>query len=218
MRIVADSRRGWHPIQSRSSPPRLPRSGGGHDLHGHDKQRSPLPSTRDARARRPPRALRHRGRTPAGPHPEVRHRLVQFVKAGCSGEVAARAAGISTTTWYEVKRKGHEETSGPHRELLEELEQAQAHAVTQAMAFWRRDMADPGNWRACVAYIDRFDRGRFQDEASQAPSERSPSGTETPRPTERRLKASDLSDAQIAGLERAYANSESGNDEESEDR
>ncbi len=51
--------------------------------------------------------------------PELHQRIVQFVKAGCAGEVAAQAAGISATTFYDILRVGQESQSGPERELLE---------------------------------------------------------------------------------------------------
>ena len=66
-----------------------------------------------------------------------------------------------------------------------------------AMASWRRDMGAPGNWRACVACVDRVDRGRFGSGA------RSHAG-EAPRSQEERPDLSELSDAELEILERRY--------------
>ncbi len=127
--------------------------------------------------------------------PEVQARIVQFVKAGCAGEVAAQAAGISATTFYEITRVGREASSGPERELLDALEQARAEAYGHAMIALRRDIGTPGNYRAALAYIDRFDRGRFP--LARPPGEASPGG-------ERRLDPSQLSEDQLAELESLY--------------
>jgi hypothetical protein len=133
--------------------------------------------------------------------PEVHARIVQLVKTGCSGEGAAQAAGISATTYYEIMKAAREEESGPHRELLEALEQARAEAYAFAMANWRRDMATPGNWRANVAYVDRFDRGRFPLEAP------TPQG-KPPDREERRPDLARLSDEQLRCLEALYPDDE----------
>ncbi len=139
--------------------------------------------------------------------PEVHERLVQLVKVGCCGEAAARAAGISASTYYDILRTGRSQSSGPERDLLEALERASGEAYAYAMANWRREMGAPGNWRANVAWIDRFDRDRFPLEA------RAPEGRASP-PAERRPDLRLLSEEQLGSLEALYADTES---EEGED-
>jgi hypothetical protein len=148
---------------------------------------------------------------PSALTPERHHQIVQLVKTGCPGEVAARAAGISPSTWYEIKKRGLEEDAGPCRELRDDVEQAQAQAYAHAMTYWRRTMSEPGNWRANVAYIDRFDRGRFDDSSSPTfPESSTGEARAGALDRERRLRASDLSDEELAELERAYAAAEEG--------
>ncbi len=71
-------------------------------------------------------------------------------------------------------------------------------------------MGTPGNWRACVAYIDRVDRGHFAsgdalgEVAGQGPGH--PGGD---RRSDERLDLSQLSDDQVAHLEALYADTDS---------
>ena len=132
---------------------------------------------------------------------EVHDRTVAAKKAGCPDWVAAQSAGISTTTYYELLKRGEAEESGPHRELHAAIQKATGDAYLHAMASWRREMS--GNWRAAVAYVDRVDRGRFCGFA------RTPETSEGGGPTSsERLDLSTLSDEQLAYLEDLYADSD----------
>ncbi len=144
---------------------------------------------------------------PAALTPEVCERIVQLVKAGCRGELAAQTAGISATTFYATTRRGREAESGPDRELVEALERARAEAYGHAMIALRRDIGTPGNWRAALAYIDRFDRGRFPLTGSPGGSSEGGAGH-----AGQRLDLSALSEEKLAYLEALYA------DEEDDDR
>ena len=132
---------------------------------------------------------------PSALTPHVHERLVQAKKAGAPDWVAAGSAGISETTYYELLRRGEAEESGPNRELFEDLRRASADAVLAAYAGWRRDMATPGNWRACAVFIERAERGRFAPPGR--PGERSTD--------ERRLDPTQLSEEELAHLEELYA-------------
>ena len=137
---------------------------------------------------------------PSALTPHVHEWLVQAKKAGAPDWVAAGSAGISETTYYELLRRGEGEESGPHRELFEDLRRATADAVLAAYAGWRRDMAAPGNWRACAVFIERAERGRF------APTGRG--GATSPgvaTTDERRLDPTELSDDDLFYLEELYA-------------
>jgi uncharacterized protein (DUF849 family) len=165
------------------------------------------------RCRRPPLAGREVchahsgarvGRSPALTA-EVHDRIVAAKKAGCPDWVAAQSAGLSTTTYYELLKRGEAEESGPARELLEAIRRPEADAYLHAMASWRREMN--GNWRAAVAYVDRVDRGRF------ASSPDSDSGAPA-RSEDERIDLSGLWEEQLAYLEDLYADTEESEEDE----
>lgn len=139
------------------------------------------------------------GRPPALT-PQVHDRLVQAKRAGACDWVAAGSAGISETTYYELLRRGEAEESGPHRELFEDLRRATADSVLPAYIGVRRAMASPDNWRACLAVIDRAERGRFSATGRAGPSEPGSAPTD-----ERRLDPTGLCDDDLAYLEELYA-------------
>ena len=132
---------------------------------------------------------------PSALTPEVHDRIVAAKKAGCPDWVAAQSAGISTTTYYELLKRGEAEGSGPAHELTEAIRRAEADAYLHAMASWRREMS--GNWRAGVAFVDRVDRGRFGSSARSHAGEASRSGEERPH-------LSELSDEELEILERRH--------------
>ena len=88
---------------------------------------------------------------------EVRDRLIRAKRTGCPDWVAAQSAGISRTTFYELRKRARAEEAGPYRELLEAIERAEAEAYLRAMALLHREMDTPGNFRAALAYVDRVD-------------------------------------------------------------
>ena len=124
---------------------------------------------------------------PSALTPEVHDRLVQATKAGAPDWVAAQSAGISLTTYYELRKRGRTEESGPYRELFEAVERAKADAYLHAMVTWRRAMRE--NWRASVAYVDRVDRGRFGGSGSAGDEQVSSSAN---RPDLSQLSAEEL--------------------------
>ncbi len=146
---------------------------------------------------------------PSALTPHVHERLVQAKKAGAPDWVAAGSAGISETTYYELLRRGEAEESGPHRELYEALRKATADACLHAYLGWRRDMGVPGSWRACVAFLDRAERGRFSLHGRPGEPSTGPGPTD-----ERRLDPTELSDDDIARLEELYAAQDQDDEEE----
>jgi len=139
------------------------------------------------------------GRPPALT-PQVHERLVQAKRAGACDWVAAGSAGISETSYYESLRRGEVEESGPYRELFEDLRKATADSVLPAYLGLRRAMANPDNWRACLAVIDRAERGRFSATGRGGPSEPGNAPID-----ERRLDPTGLCDDDLAYLEELYA-------------
>ena len=70
------------------------------------------------------------------------------------------------------------------------------------MANWRREMAQPGNWRANVAWIDRFDRGRFADDGERAVGSNGEAvSAEARRPDLSRLSEGALAELEALGTE-----------------
>ena len=94
--------------------------------------------------------------------PEVHDRLVRAKSVGTTDWAAAQMVGISETTYYELLRRGRDEESGPHRDLVVALERAEAEHYTYALATWKQAMA--GDWRAGKAYTERVDRRRGRAE------------------------------------------------------
>ena len=96
--------------------------------------------------------------------PEVHERLVRAKSVGTTDWAAAQMAGISETTYYELLRRGRDEESGPHRDLVVAIERAEAEHYTYALATWKQAMA--GDWRAGKAYTERVDRRRANADGS----------------------------------------------------
>lgn len=86
---------------------------------------------------------------------EVAEAIVKAVRAGCPRALAARTARVSEPTFYRWLAKGRQKDKGPERELLEEIEQAEAKAHMHAVACWLSAMKR--DWRACESYLARRD-------------------------------------------------------------
>ena len=85
--------------------------------------------------------------------PVVHERVVQAIRAGNYAEAAARAAGISPSTYYRWLERGAEEKRGIYRDFSDAVEQAEADAEVHAAAVIRKAMSD--DWRAALAYLER---------------------------------------------------------------
>ena len=85
--------------------------------------------------------------------PEVRERIEKAIRAGSYAQVAARSAGISSSTYYRWLERGAEEKRGIYRDFADAVEQAEADAEVHAAAVIRKAMSD--DWRAALAYLER---------------------------------------------------------------
>ena len=112
---------------------------------------------------------------PSALTPELHERLVKAKGVGTPDCAAARMAGISETTYYELQRKGRAEESGPHRDLVVAIKRAEAEHYAYALATWKQAMA--ADWRAGKAYTERVDRLRARAE----PARELPGGPEGDR-------------------------------------
>lgn len=94
-------------------------------------------------------------------------KIVDTVRVGNYLKTAAAYCGVGYSTLLEWQQKGRDEQ---HRiaqgedpdpenalflELVESLTQAQAAAQVTALAYWRKAMSEPGNWRAAMEYLAR---------------------------------------------------------------
>jgi transposase len=86
--------------------------------------------------------------------PELRARLVEAVRAGCTWECAADYASISRSTLHRWLARAGELNADPRfNELRAELRKAEAEAELYAAAVVKRAM--DGDWRAAIAYLER---------------------------------------------------------------
>ncbi len=97
-------------------------------------------------------------------------------------------------------KEGRGQEAGPERDLVEAVSQARAEAYAHAMGTLGREMAQPGNWRAALAYIDRAHRGLFAD-GGERPGGSNGDGPESRREPARRPDLSRLSEQALSELE-----------------
>ena len=85
----------------------------------------------------------------------VADQLVAMLRAGNYVHVAARAAGISGTTFREWLRRGQseEEADAPFRAFLERIEQARAEGQSRLVALVAKAAID--DWRAASWLLER---------------------------------------------------------------
>jgi transposase-like protein len=85
--------------------------------------------------------------------PEVREQIAESIRAGAYAEQAARAAGISPSTFYDWLRRG-EAGEAPFSEFSETVRAREAEAEVAAVTMIRQ-AAEAGDWRAAAHYLDR---------------------------------------------------------------
>lgn len=86
---------------------------------------------------------------------KVREQIVSAVREGCYQDVAARAAGIAPSTFYNWKARGEEggKRNAIYVEFLDELTRAEAEAEQLAVHVWRKAFGN--DWRAAMEYLAR---------------------------------------------------------------
>ena len=99
-------------------------------------------------------------------NPKRRAVIVRAVKLGAPWKDAAKAAGVSEATLRGWRRRGSEEDSGPHRDLVDELEKAEAEGLIKNLEVIER-AADDGDWKAAAWRLERrypgeYGRGRHR--------------------------------------------------------
>jgi hypothetical protein len=84
---------------------------------------------------------------------DVSERIVQAMRAGNYPEPAARAAGISASTYYRWIARGQQEPTGVFHDFAEAVARADGEAEVHAIAVLRRAMTE--DWRAALAFVER---------------------------------------------------------------
>jgi hypothetical protein len=85
--------------------------------------------------------------------PEVGERIAKAIRAGNYFEAAARASGISPSTFYRWLELGAQDSEGIYRQFREQIKRAEAESEVHAVALIRKAM--PGDWRAALALLER---------------------------------------------------------------
>src|SRR4051794_29882415 len=87
--------------------------------------------------------------------PKTQQAIVDAIAAGNYQEIAARAAGVAPSTFYEWKSRGEEGGPGNERfvEFLEAVEGAEAQAELAAVSAMRS--AWNKEWRSAIEYLGR---------------------------------------------------------------
>ena len=90
--------------------------------------------------------------------PEIRKRVVEFVRGGCYVETAVRAAGVSKSTFYSWLKKGSAGIE-PYAEFTAEIEQAMGEAEKRLVLCV--EAAAPLEWRAAAWKLERMYPKRY---------------------------------------------------------
>jgi hypothetical protein len=94
-----------------------------------------------------------RGR-PDGLTQEVQKRIADALRVGATAEDAARAAGVSRSTYHRWLARGEaKDAPARFRRFADEVRAAESDAKLAAITAVRRAM--PDDWRAALAYLER---------------------------------------------------------------
>lgn len=85
--------------------------------------------------------------------PEVQEKICEYVRQGLTYEIAARAAGISESTFYRWRERGEKARGGKFREFWEALKRAEAEAEQRLVE--RILSASSDTWQAAAWILER---------------------------------------------------------------
>ena len=89
--------------------------------------------------------------------PEVQAAICEALRAGNYAEVAARYAGIGSTTFYRWMERGAADMAAgkatPFSEFSDAIKKAETDAEVRAVAIIQKAM--PKNWQAAMTYLER---------------------------------------------------------------
>jgi transposase len=132
--------------------------------------------------------------------PRVQERIVRLIEAGSYAEPAARAAGISASTFYSWMERGELEDDGIFREFREAIKRAEAEAEVRAVNVVTGAM--PRSWQAAMTFLERKHPDRWGRRSRAEPSER-------PAPKPRPYDFSKLTDDELETLDDLLGKAES---------
>lgn len=92
--------------------------------------------------------------------PEVQEKIVSLVRAGNYPEVAAQAAGVGRSTYYDWMRWA-DEKGKPYSDFSEAVKEAQAAAESHAVTIIRKAAMD-GSWQAAAWFLERSKAERWR--------------------------------------------------------
>lgn len=131
---------------------------------------------------------------------EVEERIVQAIRAGSYFAVAARAAGVSESTFYRWLARGAAEPDGPYAGFRAAVLRAEAESELHAVVAVRRAARE--DWRAALALLERRHRERWgRRQPAEAAAEPAAAG-DGGRP---KLELARLSDEELETLEELIA-------------
>ena len=84
---------------------------------------------------------------------ERQKKIITMLKGGVFEETAARAAGVSTSTYYAWKAKGEKQVRGKYRDFLEAVKEALAEAEAYHVMNIRTQSKK--HWQASAWYLER---------------------------------------------------------------
>ena len=85
--------------------------------------------------------------------PKTKKIILEAIENGNTNETAARLAGITEQTFYNWLAKGRDEESGAYKTFLEQVEQAEAKALSFMVDKVRQAAYE--DWRAAGWYLER---------------------------------------------------------------
>lgn len=89
--------------------------------------------------------------------PALQKKIVAMVRDGMSPEIAAVAAGLHRSTYYDWRARGRSEGEGIFSDFSDAIENAIAECEAHALRVIQR--AAPKNWQAAMTLLER----RFPD-------------------------------------------------------
>jgi hypothetical protein len=110
--------------------------------------------------------------------PSTLERIVTAVRAGSFVGPACLAAGIAPSTYYRWMALGEVEETGPHRDFVDAIREAEAAAELAALAIVTRAM--PQDLRAAFWYLERRHSERWQRRPVPVQPPEQPTGAAAP--------------------------------------
>lgn len=86
---------------------------------------------------------------------EIHDQIVELIEAGNFASVAARACGVSSSTFHRWMQRGEQQKKGPYRLFWDACTRARARAQSKYVEVLRE--AAKSDWRAAAFFLERTD-------------------------------------------------------------